>query len=90
LAASRQLIFTPKESFSFTFNFKIKETKFYFTKRTIDKFETWTANFKLACTVLFLQQHHTWGPDYNLFTGNNHFEMQKAMRDYHINHNGWM
>ena len=66
------------------------ESKFDFTKRTINEFETWIANIKVARTVLFLQQHHTWSPDYKLFTGDNHFELQKAMRDYHVNHNGWM
>jgi len=66
------------------------ETKFDFTKRSITEFETWIANFKVARTVLYLQQHHTWSPNYTLFTGNNHFELQKSMRDYHVNHNGWM
>lgn len=66
------------------------ETKFDFTKRSISEFENWIANFKVARTVLYLQQHHTWSPNYTLFDGNNHFELQKSMKDYHVHHNGWM
>ena len=65
------------------------ETKFAFTKRTIDEFETWIASFKVARTILYLQQHHTWSPHYGLFTGNNHFELQKSMQLHHVQNNGW-
>ena len=37
----------------------------------------------------FLQVHHTWRPDHADFTGNNHIALQKGMRDYHVDTNGW-
>jgi len=33
--------------------------------------------------------HHTWKPDHSNFTGSNHLQLQKNMRDYHVNTNGW-
>lgn len=65
------------------------ETKFGFTKMSISEFEQWIAAQRVARTVLILQQHHTWSPDYSLFNGANHFTMQKGMRDHHVNSNGW-
>ncbi|MCC8410207.1 amidase [Mucilaginibacter sp. UR6-1] len=64
-------------------------TKFGFTKMDIQEFEAWIDSLKVARTVLTVQQHHTYSPSYQLFKGNNHFELQKGMQDYHINHNGW-
>ncbi|GAA4909373.1 SH3 domain-containing protein [Mucilaginibacter defluvii] len=64
-------------------------SKFGFTKMTVQEFETWIDSLKVARTVLTIQQHHTYSPPYSLFKGNNHFELQKGMQDYHINHNGW-
>lgn len=43
----------------------------------------------MARTITSLQQHHTYRPDYRNFTGNNHFGLQRAMRDYHEINNGW-
>lgn len=65
------------------------KTKSSFTQMTLEEFEQWIVAQKVARTLLFLQQHHTYSPDYALFKGNNHFELQKSMRDYHVNHNGW-
>lgn len=65
------------------------ETRFGFTKMTISEFEQWIAAERVARTIIYLQQHHTWAPDYSSFNGNNHLELQKNMRDYHVNHNGW-
>lgn len=65
------------------------ETKFGFTKITLSEFETWLKNLRVSRTVLKIQQHHTYIPSYVHFTGNNHFERQKAMKDYHVNNNGW-
>ncbi len=65
-------------------------TKFGFTKMNFQEFETWINDLRIARTILTIQQHHTYSPDYFLFKGNNHFELQKAMKDYHVNHNGWM
>jgi SH3-like domain-containing protein len=65
------------------------ETKYGFTKMTPAEFEGWISAQRVARTILTLQQHHTWNPDYLSFTGDNHFELQKGMRDYHVTHNGW-
>lgn len=65
------------------------ETKYGFTKMTIAEFETWLTTLKLARTVLTVQQHHTWSPGYTHFKGTNHFELQKGMKNHHVNNNGW-
>jgi len=64
-------------------------SKFGFTQYTIQEFEAWITNLKIARTVLTIQHHHTFIPNYSHFKGNNHFEMQKSMESHHINHNGW-
>ena len=64
-------------------------TKFGFTKLTIDEFETWISNLRVARTILTVQEHHTFSPNYSLFNGNNHFELQRGMKHHHVNHNGW-
>lgn len=56
---------------------------------SIDEFETWLTVQRVARTVLYVQQHHTYSPDYSRFNGSNHFELQKSMKDYHVNQNGW-
>ena len=35
------------------------------------------------------QVHHTWKPEHSDFNGNNHMSLQKGMRNYHVNNNGW-
>jgi len=60
-----------------------------FTKYSIDEFEIWISKVKVARTVLFLQQHHTYSPHYALFNQTNHFQLQSGMRNYHVNQNGW-
>ncbi len=64
-------------------------TKFGFTKLTIDEFEKWLDNVAVARTILTVQQHHTFSPNYALFNGTNHFDLQKGMKNHHVNHNGW-
>jgi SH3-like domain-containing protein len=64
-------------------------TKFGFTKLTIDEFETWISNLRVARTILTVQEHHTFSPNYSLFNGSNHFELQRGMKNHHVNHNGW-
>jgi SH3-like domain-containing protein len=64
-------------------------SKFGFLKFTIEEFEDWINSLTLARTVLHIQQHHTYNPNYALFKGINHFEMQQGMKNYHINQNGW-
>lgn len=65
------------------------ETRFGFKKFTLSEFEEWLKNVKVSRTILKIQHHHTYVPAYVHFNGNNHFERQKAMKDYHVNQNGW-
>jgi hypothetical protein len=65
------------------------ETKFRFTKMNVAEFENWIANLRIGRTIIKIQQHHTYIPSYIHFTGSNHFERQLAMKNYHINQNGW-
>ncbi|WP_316768719.1 SH3 domain-containing protein [Pedobacter frigiditerrae] len=65
-------------------------SKLGFTKMNISEFEIWAAGLKVARTILYIQQHHTWSPSYVSFKGNNHFELQQAMKNYHVSNNGWM
>jgi len=64
-------------------------SKFGFNKFSIQEFEDWINSLTLARTLLHIQQHHTFNPNYALFKGSNHFELQKGMKNYHINQNGW-
>lgn len=65
------------------------EKKYGFTMMDIVAFETWVADLQVARTIKQLQQHHTYSPDYSLFTGDNHFALQRNMKRHHINQNGW-
>ena len=56
---------------------------------TLSEFRQWLKNIRVSRTIIKIQQHHTYIPSYIHFTGSNHFECQKAMKDYHINNNGW-
>lgn len=64
-------------------------SKFGFTKMDINEFETWISNLRVARTILYVQEHHTWSPSYVNFKGNNHFDLQQGMKSYHVSHNGW-
>ncbi len=33
--------------------------------------------------------HHTWKPSHKDFNGSNHMQLQRSMRNYHVNTNGW-
>lgn len=66
------------------------ETKYGFTKMTRDEFGSYLSNLKIARTILSIQQHHTYIPSYIHFKGNNHFELQKGMKNTHVNLNGWV
>lgn len=65
------------------------ETKSGFTKLSVNEFKDWLNNLKLGRTVIKIQQHHSYSPSYIHFTGNNHFELQRGMKNYHVTHNGW-
>lgn len=65
------------------------ETQSGFKKMTVQEFENYIANLKMARTILFIQEHHTYIPSYIHFKGNNHFDLQKGMKNTHVNINGW-
>lgn len=56
---------------------------------SVAEFENWIKNLSVGRTVLKVQQHHTYSPSYIHFKGNNHFELQRGMKNYHVTHNGW-
>ena len=66
------------------------EVKYGFIKMSISEFESWIDSLRVARTVLYVQHHHTYSPDYKLFKGENHFELQKGMKNYHVFTNGWL
>lgn len=65
------------------------ETKYGFTLFSIEEFEQWVKNLNIARTVLFVQEHHTYSPSYTHFNGTNHLDLQKRMKNFHINERGW-
>lgn len=66
------------------------KTKYGFTQFSIQEFETYIQTLKVGRTILYIQEHHTFSPDYKLCTSTNQFELQRGMKDYHVNTNGWM
>lgn len=66
------------------------QQKFGFTLYTPAEFETWISQWNVARTVLYIQEHHTWSPNYVHFNGKNHFDLQRGMQNFHRNVNGWM
>ncbi|WP_316829231.1 SH3 domain-containing protein [Pedobacter aquatilis] len=65
-------------------------SKFGFTKMDINEFETWISNLRVARTILYIQEHHTWSPSYVQCKANNQFEIQQGMKTYHVSTHGWM
>jgi uncharacterized protein YraI len=65
------------------------EEKFGFIKLEPSEFEGWLSGQSISRTCVRVQEHHTWKPRYSNFNGSNHFEMQRDMKRYHMNNNGW-
>lgn len=65
------------------------ESKNGFLKMTIAEFVPWIQSQRIARTILTIQQHHTWSPNYTHFNGRNHFDRQLAMKNHHVRNNGW-
>jgi len=65
------------------------EEKFGFTKMRIQEFESWILTKKIGRTVLKIQQHHTFIPDYKNFERADHFELQRRMQNFHVDERGW-
>jgi hypothetical protein len=60
------------------------EKKLGFTKIGLSEFEGWLTHVTISRTIKAIQQHHTWSPNYSSFNGNNHFQVQKNMKDFHV------
>ena len=65
------------------------ESKYGFKKFTIAEFEAWISQIRVARTIRTIQQHHTYLPAYDHFKGDNHFQLQRSMKNHHVNSNGW-
>lgn len=55
----------------------------------LNDFKNYVSSLKVTRNIKFIQLHHTYSPSYEQFTGNNHMELQKAMRDYHVKIRGF-
>lgn len=53
------------------------------------EFAEWLGRRKVEREITRIQNHHTWSPDYALFTGSNHLALLQGMRNYHVNEHGW-
>ena len=60
------------------------KTKDGFTQLTIQEFENYIKQIKVARTILYIQQHHTYIPSYQNCISKTNFEVQKGMQDYHL------
>lgn len=65
------------------------ETKFGFQLMNIDEFGAWLNAQQVSRVISLIQNHHTYLPDYTHFTGRNHFERLRSMKEYHMVHNNW-
>lgn len=65
------------------------ENKYGFYKMTVEEFRNWIKTIRISRTICQIQQHHTYIPNYKHFDGSNHFERQKAMKECHVQQNGW-
>jgi hypothetical protein len=64
-------------------------TRYGFTKMNINEFKTYFQALRIGRLITRVQQHHTYIPSYAHFNGTNHFELQKSLREEHVNRNGW-
>ncbi|MBL7813012.1 MAG: amidase [Bacteroidetes bacterium] len=60
------------------------ETKNGFNLMTPAEFESWITAQNVARTILYVQQHHTYIPNYAHFNGSNHFTLQQGMKNSHV------
>lgn len=47
-------------------------------------FKAWLNGHEITRTIKLLQQHHTYLPNYDTFTGDNHFKLLKGMKRSHL------
>jgi len=60
-----------------------------FTLLNIEQFAGYLATLDVKRGISHIQQHHTFSPSYSLFRGRNHERLQRGMRNFHVQHNGW-
>ena len=65
------------------------DSKYGFTRFSVGEFKNWISAISVSRMITCIQEHHTWRPNYSAFSGANHFEMQKSMKNYHVGNNGW-
>ena len=56
---------------------------------TLNEFKNYITSLNVSRKIKLIQMHHTYSPGYAQFKGDNHLELQKGMKNYHINTNGW-
>lgn len=54
-----------------------------------EEFKKYISGLNVKRKIKRIQLHHTYSPSYKDFTGSNHEALQKSMRSYHMNTNGW-
>ena len=55
----------------------------------LNDFKNYIDSLKVTRKIKLIQMHHTYSPSYKDFTGKNHEALQRGMRNYHVNTNGW-
>ena len=63
------------------------EKKSGFTKIATNEFSDWLSGVTVTRKIKGVQQHHTWSPNYG--SGLNHFQIQKGMKDFHVQQRGF-
>jgi hypothetical protein len=61
----------------------------HFIKFSAEEWVSWFETKPIRRKISFVQVHHTYRPAYPQFKGDNHFQLQSAMRQYHMRQNGW-
>ena len=54
-----------------------------------DEFKKHIDGLAMTRSIKLVQLHHTYSPSYKHFNGSNHETLQKNMKNYHVNTNGW-
>jgi len=56
---------------------------------TTEELINYCKSYQWKRKITQLHIHHTWKPSHKDYNGNNGLQLQEAMRNYHINTNGW-
>ena len=60
-----------------------------FKKYTAEEYESYLKDFDFKRAITKIQLHHTYSPNIKAFNGNNHMELQKGMKNYHVKERGF-